>query len=66
MYAFHLNDYKKALDNMCKAYNIYTAQKSPYRTDAEKIMQMLYKQMKQDGKEELFNKILEENNISSK
>lgn len=66
MYALHLNDQEKGLDNMCKAYNIYIAQKSPYRTDAEKIIQMIYSQMKKDGKEAAFDKILADNNISTK
>ena len=66
MYAFHLNDSEKGLDNMCKAYTLYIKQKSPYRTDAEKLIQMIYTQMKKEGKEEAFNKILEANNISSK
>ncbi|MEN2413338.1 tetratricopeptide repeat protein [Flavobacterium mesophilum] len=66
MYAFHLNDPEQGLDNMCKAYNIYTKEKSAYRTDAEKIIQMIYAQMKKDGKEADFEKILAANNISSK
>lgn len=66
MYALHLNDQEKGLDNMCKAYNMYIAQKSPYRTDAEKIIQMIYGQMKKDGKEAAFEKILASNNISTK
>lgn len=66
MYAMHLDNQEKALENMCKAYNIYVAQKSPYRTDAEKIIQMIYAKMKKDGKEASFDKILEANNISSK
>ncbi|MBZ4033711.1 tetratricopeptide repeat protein [Flavobacterium sp. 17A] len=65
MYALHLNDQEKGLENMCKAYNIYIELKSPYRTDAEKIIQMIYAQMKKDGKEETFNKILADNNIRS-
>jgi tetratricopeptide (TPR) repeat protein len=64
MYSFHLNDYEKGLNNMCQAYNLYFEQKSPYRTDAEKIIQMIYGQMKKDGKEEKFNEILKANNIS--
>lgn len=66
MYALHLNDQEKGLDNMCKAYNIYIEQKSPYRTDAEKIIQMIYGQMKKDGKEAAFDKILAANHISTK
>ena len=64
MYSFHLNDNEKGLNNMCQAYNLYVEQKSPYRTDAEKIIQMIYEQMKKDGKEEKFNEILKANNIS--
>ncbi|MCV2484680.1 tetratricopeptide repeat protein [Flavobacterium sp. SH_e] len=66
IYAFNLSDTEKGLDNMCKAYNIYVEQKSAYRSDAEKIIQMIYAQMKKDGKEAAFEKILEANNISSK
>lgn len=66
MYAFHLNDAEQGLENMCKAYTIYTAQKSAYRSDAEKIIQMIYAEMKKDGKEATFEKILAANNISSK
>lgn len=65
MYALHLNDSEKGLDNMCKAYKLYIEQKSPYRGDAEKIIQMIYAQMKKDGKEDNFNKILSTNNIKS-
>lgn len=65
MYALHLNDSEKGLDNMCKAYKLYIEQKSPYRGDAEKIIQMIYAQMKKDGKEDNFNKILSANNIKS-
>jgi len=52
-----------ALDYMCKAYNIYVHDKSPYRSDAEKVINMIYTQMKKDNKEEEFNKILKDNNI---
>jgi hypothetical protein len=36
---------------------------SPYRTDAEKMIQILYNEFKKQGKEESFNKILKENKI---
>lgn len=65
VYAGKLNDYEKGLDNMCKAYNLYVKQKSPYRTDAEKIIQAIYAQMKKEGKEDKFNEILKANHISS-
>jgi tetratricopeptide (TPR) repeat protein len=64
IYASYLPDKEKALNNMCKAYQIYTAQKSPYRTDAEKVINMLYVEMKKQGKESRFREILKENNIS--
>lgn len=64
IYAANLNDYEKGLDNMCKAYNLYVALKSPYRTDAEKVISIIYNQMKEKGKEETFNKILKQHNIS--
>jgi hypothetical protein len=50
---------------MCKAYNLYIKMGSPYRTDAEKIMQLIYSELKKQGKEESFNKILKANNISN-
>lgn len=65
LYAFSLNDYEKGLDNMCKAYNLYIAQKSPYRTDAEKNIQTMYAEMKKEKKEDKFFEILKANNISS-
>jgi tetratricopeptide (TPR) repeat protein len=64
VYAIYLNDMEKGLDNMCKAYNLYIAQSSPYRTDAEKLINAIYGEMKKQGKEERFMEILKENNIS--
>lgn len=64
IYALYLNDYEKGLDNMCKAYNMYIEQKSPYRTDAEKIINLIYAEMKKQGKTDNFNTILKSNNIS--
>lgn len=63
-YALYLKDYEKGLDNMCKAYTLYTAQKSPYRTDAEKIIGSIYSEMKRQNKLPRFNEILKENHIS--
>lgn len=65
IYAAFINDYEKGLDHMCKAYNLYIKQKSPYRTDAEKIIQFIYSEMKKKGKEDRFFEILKEHNISS-
>ncbi|CAN5872270.1 hypothetical protein BH11BAC4_BH11BAC4_04670 [soil metagenome] len=66
VYTAYLNEYEKGLDNMCKAYNLYVELKSPYRTDAEKVMQLIYAEMKKQGKEERFNEILKEYNITPK
>lgn len=66
VYTYSLNDLEKGLDNMCKAYNLYIEQKSPYRTDAEKIINTIYTEMKKAGNEALFLKILKANNISTK
>jgi len=65
LYATSLFDYEKALDNLCQAYNIYIEQKSPYRSDAEKLIQGVYLEMKKQGKEELFKQILKKHNIST-
>lgn len=62
----YTNDLEQGLDNMCKAYNIYVQMKSPYRVDAEKNIGYVYGKMKEQGKEETFNKILKDNNINIK
>ncbi|RZJ33804.1 MAG: tetratricopeptide repeat protein [Flavobacterium sp.] len=64
LYLENLQDYEGALDNLCKAYKIYVIQGSPYRTDAEKAIQMVYDHYKKLGKEETFTKILKQNNIN--
>jgi tetratricopeptide (TPR) repeat protein len=64
VYATNLQDYEKGLENMCKAYNMYVYLKSPYRTHAEKIISLIYVEMKKQGKEEKFNQILKDNNIT--
>lgn len=65
VYFQNKDDMENALINACKAYNRYVELKSPYRSDAEKLINNIYSQMKKDGHEELFNKILKENHISS-
>lgn len=64
VYALNLNEYEKGLDNICKAYNLYISQKSPYRSDAEGMINLIYNEMKKLGKEDEFNRILELNNIA--
>ncbi len=64
IYALYLNEYEKGLDYLCKAYNIYVEHSSPYRADAEKIINIVYGEMKKQGKEGRFNEILKSNNIN--
>lgn len=66
IYTQYLFEYEKALENLCQAYNLYVEQKSPYRTDAETLIQIVYREMKKQGKEALFESILAKYHISSK
>lgn len=56
-------EYEKALDNICQAYILYVNQKSAYRTDTEKLISMLYVELKEQGKLDIFNKTLEKYHI---
>jgi tetratricopeptide (TPR) repeat protein len=64
VYTMNLNDYEKGLANMCIAYNMYIEQKSPYRSDAEKVINIIYTEMKKVGKEARFTEILKEHHIT--
>lgn len=64
IYAQALFDYEKALENLCQAYNLYLEQKSPYRSDAEKLIQIVYNEMKKQGKVDTFNEILKKYHIA--
>lgn len=63
VYFTYLKNNEKGLDNICKAYRIYSGQKSPYRSDAEKMIGYIYKSMKEEGKTDKFKEILKNNNI---
>lgn len=63
IYFNSLKNNEKALDYMCKAYKIYNEQKSPYRTDAESTISLIYKKMKEENRLEKFKEILIENKI---
>jgi tetratricopeptide (TPR) repeat protein len=65
IYAYFLVDMEKALENMCKAYNLYIQVSSPYRVDAEKQINYIYGEMKKGGKEKQFFDVLKQNNIST-
>jgi tetratricopeptide (TPR) repeat protein len=63
-YSLYLKEHEKGLDNMCRAYTIYQEQKSPYSLDAEKIIVIIYTEMKKLGKQDRFYEILEKYNIT--
>lgn len=62
--ALDLHNNERGLQNMCKAYNLYSAIKSPFRVDAEAVLSEIYRSMKEDGEESKFFRILKENNIN--
>lgn len=61
-----INKNEKALIQMIKALKIYTQTKSPYRADAETIIQYIYSAMKKNNNLDSFRKIMHENNINYK
>lgn len=63
-YFTHLKNSEKGLDYICKAYSIYTEQKSPYRSDAEKMIGYIYKSMKEENKVNKFKEILKTHKIN--
>lgn len=64
IYATNLKNYPEGLDYMCKAYNMYIEQKSPYRVDAENMINRIYSEMEKQGEEDRFIQILKANEIS--
>lgn len=64
IYYEYLKDNEKALDYICKAYTIYTAEKSPYRSDAETIIGYIYKKMKEENKLDKFKETLKNNKLN--
>jgi tetratricopeptide (TPR) repeat protein len=51
------------LDNLIRAYTIYTAQDSPYRADAAKKIGYMYKDLKNQDKLEVFHKVADKYNL---
>lgn len=51
------NQEEEGLDNLIHAYTIYSAQNSPYRADAAKKIGYMYKDLKNQNKEDVFNKV---------
>ena len=66
IYFQYLKEYEKSLDYMCKAFNLYIKNNSPYRVDAENIIRYNFTEMKKLGKEDKFYEILKANNINTK
>jgi len=62
----YTGEYEKGLDNLYKAYRMYVESKSPYRSDAEKLIQYVYDEMKKQGKEAQFNEILKRHDLNPK
>lgn len=66
IYTMHLKNYQNGLHYILKAYKLYNQQKSPYRTDAEKLIAFIHKGMKDENKLDQFNKILLDNGFDMK
>jgi len=60
---YMMENYEEALDQMCIAYLLYVKQQSPYRSDAEKIINLIYQTMKKQNKEDEFYKIMQKNKV---
>ena len=63
IYYEYLDEYEKGLDNICQAYKIYVKQNSPYRTDAEQIISLIYQKMKAQDNLDKFDSIMEKHQI---
>jgi hypothetical protein len=63
IYYIYEKDNETALDYFCKAYNLYVKMDSPYRVDAQKMINFIYSDMKKDKSEKKFKDILKKNNI---
>lgn len=66
IYIFYKNEVPKGLDYMCKAYLKYIETNSPYRVDAEKIINHAFTELKKKNKTDVFYTILKDNNIDIK
>ena len=66
VYAYDLKEFEKALDYACKAYLIYLEQNSPYRSDAEQMISIIYENMKEEKNEKKFFKILKKYKLNFK
>ena len=60
----YTKEYEKALNNMCIAYNLYVELKSAYRSDAEKVIGLIFTEFKKENKVDRFYEILKENKLT--
>lgn len=58
-------DLENALDNMCKAYVLYDNMKSPYRADAQNLINAIRQEMIKNGQKKKFDETLKKNNITA-
>ena len=60
----YTNDRKEeGLDNLIRAYTIYSAENSPYRADAAKKIGYMYNDLKNSDKLDVFNKVASKYNL---
>lgn len=59
-------EFEKGVDHIFKAYKLYTLAESPYLSDAKQILMEYYKELKAQGKEELFTEAAKNNDIELK
>ena len=58
------NKQEEGLDNLIHAYTIYTAQNSPYGSDAAKKIGYIYNDLKKQNREDIFNKVALKYNLT--
>ena len=61
---FIKSDYKNALENIFIAYRIYTDTNSDYVKDSEQLIGIMYSELNNKGKIDLFNEIPMKYNIA--
>ena len=61
-YTNHMQE--EGLDNLIHAYTIYTAQNSPYGSDAAKKIGYMYNDLKKQNKQDIFNRVASKYNLS--
>lgn len=57
------DDYENGLDNMITAYKLYSAQHSPYRTDAANKISYIYHDLKKKEKLDIFNRVAKKHQL---